>query len=71
MSLSAALLGQMLVEIVENPDEPFDLNITRDQALAVIQGCTTCEARVFAARLVCLVLDEAARFAALDERQAA
>jgi hypothetical protein len=73
MSASGTFLIAMFNESVADPfSEPFDLDITRDQALGVIQACTTCEARVFMARGICLILDEAKRLAgllALDHEQ--
>lgn len=76
MSWSALLLSSMLLDITRDPfSEPYDLNLERDQALALIQRCTTCEARIYAARLVCLVLDEAQRLDSVvnspDAQQAA
>lgn len=67
MSLSTAILGQMLLDISRDPhSEPYDLTLSRDDALRIIEGCTTCEARIFAARLVCSVLDEAARLREIE-----
>ncbi len=68
MSSPALLLSAMFLDIVRDPSsEPYDLSIDRDQALALIQRCTTCEARIYAARIVCLVLDEAQRLEALPD----
>ncbi len=66
MSSPALLLSAMFLDIVRDPfSEPYDLSVDRDQALALIQRCTTCEARIYAARIVCLVLDEAECLAAV------
>lgn len=67
---AAAAGGQLLLDIVADPSEPFDLALDRDEALRIIQGCTTYEARIFSARLICVVLDEAARLASAEKEVA-
>lgn len=58
VSSRTLFVGAMGAGVFEDPlSEPFDLRLTRDQALRVVQGCTTAEARVWAARLVCFMLD--------------
>ncbi len=49
----------MLAAGAQDPD--FDLSIDRDNALACVRSCTTREARIYVAQLVCLALDDQAR----------
>ena len=58
VGVTACLIGGLWENAWRDPfSEPFDLRVTRDAALKAIQECTTAEARIFAARTVCFVLD--------------
>jgi hypothetical protein len=66
-------LAAMLQDAMSNHDEAedFDLRLSRDEALAILDSATTPRGRMLAARLIAMVCDERKVLSAITDKEAA